>query len=284
MREIAFPPITGAGSFGDISDIPDTFGYSDKQFTDDKLDYIKKQGIPIFRYNTTNPNILDMTFKFGAVYNAQLKTGFSKVVTRKASAVAEGLLPIGTGSLPIRTRGAAIAYLRQQDFVHDADNREEILAGLKGKISIELMKSLEVQNPAKAADAIAAILEDLEKGSDADLKGLIEVDQLLPGNPQSIMTDMAENMYRQSLQMSIKTLPIFHVSNQHYLSSPCIVFAQDAPIKQSVDAERTLMNQFFSGLYSIMGFKHTINTSTATSEFSLVKNAPKFEEEEETTE
>ena len=284
VREIAFPPITGAGSFGDISDIPDTFGYSDKQFTDDKLDYIKKQGIPIFRYNTTNPNILDMTFKFGAVYNAQLKTGFSKVVTRKASAVAEGLLPIGTGSLPIRTRGAAIAYLRQQDFVHDADNREEILAGLKGKISIELMKSLEVQNPAKAADAIAAILEDLEKGSDADLKGLIEVDQLLPGNPQSIMTDMAENMYRQSLQMSIKTLPIFHVSNQHYLSSPCIVFAQDAPIKQSVDAERTLMNQFFSGLYSIMGFKHTINTSTATSEFSLVKNAPKFEEEEETTE
>jgi hypothetical protein len=82
--------------------------------------------------------------------------------------------------------------------------------------------------------------------------------------------------------MSIKTLPLFHVSNIHHISSPCLVFAQDAPIKQSVDAERTLLNSFFSGLYKIMGFKHIINTSTATSEFNLVKNAPKFEEEETT--
>jgi hypothetical protein len=96
------------------------------------------------------------------------------------------------------------------------------------------------------------------------------------------MTDMMENMYRQALQMSIKTLPLFHVSNIHHISSPCIVFAQDAGIKQSVQGERTLLNSFFSGLYRIMGFKHTINTSTVSSEFSLVKNAPKFTEEEDT--
>ena len=282
VREIAFPPITGVGSFGDISDIPDTFGYSDKEFTDTEKDYIKKQGIPIFKYNTTNPNILDMTFKFGGVYFAQLKSGFSKMVTRKASAVAEGILPIGTGSLPIRTVGAAVAYLRQKNFSLDADNREEIIAGLKGKVSIELMKELEVQDPLTAANSVAALLEKKEQGDDDDLKGLIEIDQLLPGNPQSVMTDMMENMYRQALQMSIKTLPLFHVSNIHHISSPCIVFAQDAGIKQSVQGERTLLNSFFSGLYKVMGFKHIINTSTVSSEFSLVKNAPKFTEEEDT--
>jgi len=280
VREIAFPPITGAGPFGDISDIPDTFGYSDEEFTNTKIDYIKKQGIPIFRYNTTNPNILDMNFKFGGVYFGQLKMGFSKMINRKASAVAEGILPIGTGSLPIRTVGAAVAYLRQQNFVHDADNRDEILEGLKGKVSIELMKEFGVQDPLAAANEVAAILKEVETGDDKDLKGLIAIDQLLPGNPQSVMTDMMENMYRQALQMSIKTLPLFHVSNVHHLSSPCIIFAQDAPIKQSVDVERTLLNSFFSGLYSIMGFKHTINTSITTSEFSLVKNAPKFKDNE----
>jgi len=282
VREIAFPPITGAGSFGDISDIPDTFGYSDKEFTNTELDYIKKQGVPIFRYNTTNPNILDMNFKFGGVYFAQLKAGFSKMVTRKASAVAEGVLPIGTGTLPIRTVGAAVAYLKQKNFVLGADNRKELIEDLKGNVSIELMRELKVQDPLEAANAVAAVLEKAEGGDDEDLRGYIAIDQLLPGNPQSVMTDMMENMYRQALQMSIKTLPLFHVSNIHHMSSPCIVFAQDAPIKQSVDAEKTLLNSFFSGLYKIMGFKHIINTSTATSEFNLVKNAPKFKEEETT--
>ena len=277
VREITLPFITGAGSFGDISDVPDTFGYSDKEMTDNKKDYIKKQGIPIFRYNTTNPNILDLTFKFSGVYLAALKAGFVTAVKRKASAVAEGVLPIGVGSLPIRTRGAAIAYLRQKNFIHDADNAKEIIAGLKGKVSVELMKSLNVAGPAQAADTIAAILENLEKGSDADLKGLIEVDQSLPGNPQSIMTDLAENMYRNALSINIKTLPIFHISNINYMSSPCIVFAQDAPIKQSNSyQEESLLNSFYSGLYRIMGFKHTINTSLASSEFSLVKNQVDF--------
>jgi len=280
VRAIAFPPITGEGSFGDISDIPDTFGYSDKQFTNTKKDYIKKQGIPIFRYNTTNPNVLDINFKFGGVYFAQLKMGFNKMVTRKASGVTEGLLPIGTGSLPIRTIGAAAAYLRQKNFSLDSDNRLEILKDLKGKVSIELMKDLEVTDPLSAAQAIGALLDKAEGGNDDDLKGLIEVDQLLPGNPQSVLTDFAENVYRQALQMSIKTLPLFHVSNIHNMSSPCIVFAQDASIKQSIDPQRTLLNSFFSGLYKIMGWKHTINTSTATSEFSLVKNAPKYDLEE----
>ena len=45
--------------------------------------------------------------------------------------------------------------------------------------------------------------------------------------------------------------------------------------------ERSLINKFFSGLYKIMGFKHTITTSTATSEFKLVKNAPSFKKEED---
>jgi hypothetical protein len=282
VREIAFPPITSVGSFGDISDIPDTFGYSDKEFTNTEKDYIKKQGIPIFRYNTTNPNILDLTFKFSGIYFGALKSGFVTAVQRKASAVAEGVLPIGIGSLPIRTRGAAIAYLRQKNFSLNSDNRAEIIAGLKGKVSIELMESLQATDPSQAAGAIAAILEKAEKGDDADLKGIIEIDQRLPGNPQSIMTDFTEKLYRDALSINIKTLPLFHVSNVSHLSSPCIVFAQDAPIKQSVDAESTLLNSFFSGLYMIMGFKHTINTSTATSEFSLTKNAPKFEEEETT--
>ena len=264
------------GAFGNASYIPDAFSYSNEEFTTDKKDYIKENGIPIFKYNTENPNVLDMTFKFGGVYYTALKMGSITAVKKKASAVAAGYLPIGIGSLPIRTRNDAIKYLRQLNFSLGSNNRDEIIASLKGKISAEHLEDFAAANPAEAADSIAALIDLAEDGSDADLRGLIEIDQGLPGNPQTIMVDLAEEMFRNSLTMSIKTLPFFNISNVHHFFSPSVLFAQEALIKQSIQPKRSLMNSFFSGLYQIAGFKHIINATTASSEFSLVKNAPSY--------
>jgi len=280
IREIVNPVIKGSGAFGDISYLPDDFAYQDASFTDEEKQYIDENGIPTFRYNTQNPNILDMKFKFGGVYFAALKTlGYQKEIKRLTSAVAEGVLPTGIGTFPIRSRGAAIAYMRTKGFSMGLgdDNKKQIINLLAAKISPELAKEMEVDSSEAAADSIAALLEDEEK---TNLKGLILVDQELPGNPNSILADLSEDLYRKALQMSITTLPTFHISRPASLSSPCIVFAQDQPITQSVRLERNLMNKFFSGLYKIMGFKHTITTSAASSEFKLVKNAPSFKVEE----
>ena len=277
IQSIINPPAaTGMGAFGNASYIPDAFSYSNEEFTTDKKDYIKENGIPIFKYNTENPNVLDMTFKFGGVYYTALKMGSITAVKKKASAVAAGYLPIGIGSLPIRTRNDAIKYLRQLNFSLGSNNRDEIIASLKGKISAEHLEDFAAANPAEAADSIAALIDLAEDGSDADLRGLIEIDQGLPGNPQTIMVDLAEEMFRNSLTMSIKTLPFFNISNVHHFFSPSVLFAQEALIKQSIQPKRSLMNSFFSGLYQIAGFKHIINATTASSEFSLVKNAPSY--------
>ena len=280
IRAIVYPPVDGDGSFGNVSYIPDDFAYNDKQFTDEEKKYIDENGIPIFRYNTQNPNILDMKFNFGGIYFSLLKTGFQKEISRLTSAVAEGVLPTGIGTFPIRERGAAIAYLRTKGFSQGMgdEDKKEVLKSLAGRISKELAEELEVDSAEAAADSLAAIVEDAEKNN---LKGLVLVDQELPGNPNSIMADFTENLYRKALQMSITTLPTFHISRLAHINGPCIVFAQDQPISQSIRRDRSLMNKFFSGLYKIMGFKHTITTSAATSEFKLVKNAPSFKKEED---
>ena len=142
-----------------------------------------------------------------------------------------------------------------------------------------MAKEVDISSPEAAADSIASILD--EAAEKKNLNPLVLVDQELPGNPNSIMADFTEDLYRKALQMSITTLPMFHISKLGSLSTPCIVFAQDQPITQVERRERTLLNKFFSGLYKIMGFKHTITTSAATSEFKLVKNAPKFSIEED---
>jgi hypothetical protein len=279
IREVVYPVVKGVGAFGDISYLPDDFAYQDESFSDKEKQYIEENGIPVFRYNTQNPNVLDLKFKFGAIYFSLLKMGYQKEINRLTSAVAEGVLPTGVGTFPIRTRGAAIAYLRSKGFSQGLgdENKKEILNGLAARVSPDLAEDLEVDSAEAAADSFAAIIEETEQ---KNLHGLVLVDQGLPGNPNSILADFSEDLYRKALQMSITTLPTFHISKLASISSPCIVFAQDQPIKQSIRRERKLLNKFFSGLYKIMGFKHTITTGAASSEFKLVKNAPKFKPEE----
>jgi len=279
LKKIIFPPFTGSlmGSFGDITYLPDEFGYS--EFSEDKKKYIKEKSIPIFRYNTTNPNVLDIKFKFANIYFSQLQAGFQKMVSRKASAVAAGVLPLGTGTLPITTRGDAAQFLRVNNFSAGTGDEEkaEILQELARRISPELAKSME-SDELLAADGIAAILEVAEQDN---LQGYVEIEQMLPGNPNAIMASMAEGMYREAHSMNITTLPIFHLTSVATINNDCILFAQDTAIMQSQEPKRSAMNSFFSGLYRIMGFRHTINSTTAKSEFQLVKNAVKYDIPEE---
>ena len=274
IRKIAYP-LTGVGSFGDISYLPDDFAYNDVIFKDVEKKHIEEAGVPIFRYNTQNPNILDMNFKFAPIYFAALEGQFKKMVKRKASGVAEGVLPLGIGSFPIRSRGAAQAYLKQKNFSLGLGEpeRQALVAELARLMTPELVESLKKPNPQKAADGIAATLELAERFNYASF---VEVEQNLPGNPQTLQTDFMEEMYRKALQMTIKTLPFFHLSAQHTMGRECVVFAQETGIMQSNPPNRSLLNSFFSGIYKIMGFKHSISTGACESEFRLLKNVPDF--------
>ena len=267
----------GSAGFGNISDVPDFFAY-DTPTTDEKnLSQAieinaRNKGISIFKYNTANPNILDMKFHYGGVYVAQLKLGFAKVIKTKASNVAMGVLPVGIGTLPIRTVGAAVAFLRNKNFSMNLsdDARQELLQELAGRLSPELALKLGNKDNQKAASLVAMTLAELEKNN--DLGGVIEIDQFNNGDPQTVMTNFMEDMYRKALQMTITTLPSFHLSNNWDLNSPCLVYAQDAPISQTTNPKRTLMNNFFSGQYRILGYSHKITTSKSESTFKLAKN------------
>lgn len=279
VREITFPDKGSVdGAFGNISFLPDEFAYSDNKLFDDKAKkHIKEKGISIFRYNTQNPNVLDINFKFGAVYFSALKEGVVKQVSRKASLVTEGILPGGIGTLPVRSRGAAIGYMINHALskgLGDVEN-QKVLSDLANRLSPELAGELNLNDPEAAADFIA---EDV-KNAKSDLRGYYEVDQLAAGNPNSILADVMEEAYKLAMRLDIKTLPTFHLSTMSIMDRKCLLLAQDAPITQSKNEERTLTNFFFSGLYQIIGFKHMIDSGSARSEFKLQKIAPNFKRE-----
>ena len=104
--------------------------------------------------------------------------------------------------------------------------------------------------------------------------------RLMPSNTdplgQSILTstDMKQRVMEHPMVGSITTIPMFHLSNiRTTMNRPCILSCIEPRFNQTsnkLDLQRT----WFSGRYTIIGFKHTITTSTAESEFFIMKGAP----------
>ena len=260
------------GSFGDPSYIPDKFAYRDEQFTEQEIEYIQKEQIPVFRYNTKNPNILKLKFNFAPIYLNFLKTGFRKEVERKSSAVAEGIMSDGFANFETTTEGAAIGFLVNLNYSKGLGDSEknEIIQTLAAKLSKELITKVKGENNINAAKKYANLVDQF---SEENYKSYLQIKQALPGNPESIIAELGNKLYREALRLNIQTLPMFHLSKTSgsVLDRPCLVFAQDVDISQSIKPPRSILNSFFSGLYNIIGYKHKITTSDISSEFSLVK-------------
>jgi len=272
IKSILYIPITGAGSFGDISYLPDEFAYSDVKFSEEEKNKIRQKGIPVFRYNIQNPNILDINIKASEAYLGMLQSGFSKVISRKASARVEALLPEGIGSFPIKSKEEAILFLRKKQFSTGLanDERNNLIKDMIAKFDPEFVKTFADTDPQKAAKVIVALLDTLEK---VDHKQFIEIGQHMPSDPVSVMSEIVYDLYQNSSDVTIKTLPTFHIStNASIINNPCIVLAQDVPILQENKLENSVLNSFIGGFYFIVGFKHTIDaTSGMYSEFNLIK-------------
>ena len=272
IREVTIFPHKGSAGFGNISNIPDEFSY-DKDLKDTYSTFIEEEGVSVFRFNTSNPNVTDIKSKFGPIYLQQILNGFQKVVSNRAALVTEGALPVGIGSFPIRTQGGAAAYALKNNLATSQgdEERQEAANAIARRLSPDLEKEITNINPGDEANFINSMLQEIEKGNNFEGGKVIEVGQFADGNPQSLLNDMAVQMYQKALMLEITTLPSFHLSNTWDIQSPCLLFAQDNNISQTHNPDRTLMNKFFSGQYKILGFTHMISPSKSESRFSLAK-------------
>jgi hypothetical protein len=289
LRRILYPPKEELiGAFGSISYIPDEFAQvTEGAYPEEFKDQLVGADIPVFRFNTKNPNILDLKFDFGALYFAFLEQGYSHEVSRKASAILAGTIDSKYGTFAFPSQGAAIGYIinRQKALGSGSAATDQII----GEVAARYELDDTVANPMEALRlAHAAYQERL----DAPNSSIIKIEQLMPGDPLTTTAEFTEQLYRAALQMSIKTLPTFHLSNMSVLTSLCLILAQDPPVgnlpgyqdqyetyegangvsRRKVSKRTSLLNTFMSGLYKIVGAKHVISGGDAYSQFKLVKN------------
>lgn len=104
------------------------------------------------------------------------------------------------------------------------------------------------------------------------------VSNSIQGGPKlsSVASKIFDYMFRYAITLNIRTLPFFYLSGWKSLGTPTMVLSKRLGIVDS-NSHTNIKNNFnnydfFSGLYSIMGFRHIINSTECFSEFTLLKN------------
>jgi hypothetical protein len=96
--------------------------------------------------------------------------------------------------------------------------------------------------------------------------------EVLPGlylpNKNFITGKIMEYAAKFFIEVSLKTLPFFYLSNYRVISQPAFFYSKKLNISNYNDLN---IFDFFSGDYRIMGFKHVISTRECYSEFLLNK-------------
>ena len=286
--------------FGNLYEVPDEFALGKSKLEKDTQEQTlgalqaeaAKNNFPIFKYNTKNPNVLELKSDVSLAYFASLRLSFQKSISRRAAGVVTGHLTSAHASLPLLTVEEAISYLFANDFANGLDDKFRMIKELQKRVSLNLVEdynlkeeqlsdpslgsNLGVTVPPKTynletiATQIGVVAAQMQLDGNAPI---LMIDQEKPGDAVSIMSTLLTQAQRRAFNVTLKTLPLFHLSTvgQGMLSN-CLLLAQDPPVvKTGTRPNQNFFNNFLSGMYQIMGFKHKISSSgEASSEFSLI--------------
>ena len=252
--------------FGTTANFSSNFNFG--LLTEEEKSIIEKERIPIFKYNTQNPNIETLTFHNQGTYATQLKTSYKNTVQRTQTAQASGKITNLSKDYKVTDIPQAVAYLIEQGYSFGLKNstKEDIIKNLYSVIDPSEVGGMS-ESPEDLVKKSIKTIELLEKNP----TDYYQLKQFAPGTDFSIFTDFMQNLYKVSRMMTIKTLPAFHVTKTPSLRETCVVLAQTAPLVGKDRKNSNLLNHFYSGVYTITGFNHEISPNDVYSEFYLNK-------------
>lgn len=256
--------------FGDITKAPDDFAYlgTSGLLNEQEKDLLKTENIPVFTYNTQNPNVYELNLKDSGQYFSFLRAHHETVVYRKAAAILGGVIPSDIVNVPITDAKALFGYAINAGYYNQGVDEKKKL-----QIAEEIARKSDSvsipYNPEYIATQIVTILDQLSSDHNLGLRTLFK--QWLACDPAMIVGDFLNQIYNKAYQLNIATIPLFKISNLLDLSKPCLVFMQHTNMPMIQQPKESLLGVIYSGAYRIMGYRHTIDFSKCYSEFMLTK-------------
>lgn len=271
VKSIINPKKIRVTPYGSISNIPDELAFSDSEAIKLQKAIIEEESLPIFRYNTSNPNVIDLAGKFNASYLDSLSYAVGKETNRKASLGLAGVIPTKYSNFNFSDVEAIITFirLREKQIGFGGDNKSAIIREVANKLKNDsnLSPLLPGSTPQEKAEFCFSFYLKLL----SEDRPLIKIDQLMPGDPINVLYDFVERAFQTAINVQIKTLPFFHISRVNNIGKGCILYAQLPQITRMVKPKTNLVDTFLSGFYGIFGITNTITPTEVYSEFTLAK-------------
>jgi len=248
----------------DIDKVPDEFNYS-KEAKEGIVSY----GLPIFRCNTSNPNVLDLNIKTDEGFFALFNMSFSEMQWSLAQQVAAVPHKKIKMTNPTLTKADVLALLTK--LLKDYSSSDPLW---------DTARALMLKGPIDPR-ALARNLETLLTTQSG--LGMSKVHKKYTKSATMSFLYFFFKMFNFRFSGRIKTLPMFEYSDSSLLNRPSLLFVNRLNhVRQLYNGQANLnpTNSFYSGLYKIFGFRHFFSSKDAYSEFLLIKDPLQQAEEE----
>ena len=227
---------------------------------------VRKAIIPVFKSGYPNPNILDINWVDSQVFVNALKVGLKEGMHRAVTQVPFEEITAGWGERiseieEVIKKGG---YPGEGNPWYDAEALESVVedvdpdGGIPTSIDVETI--------------VTSLLKGIVDGEGRNKACVISsVDSK---NPLAVHWEIVKALMSFSTQLTLETTPMFNFSETWHLMRPCLVFIREPKavgVQLDIDFKKAALRNFMSGVYSMVGFKHTISGTKATSSFNLVR-------------
>ena len=239
-----------------VNFLSDEFGFIDNE---EAVGSIYDQAVPLFIANAKNANLLSYSFDANKYLFAQFFGTINEVFARTVRRYLSSANPIITSTMS------------DSEIIKKIYSILSSWGGSNGGFGKDFSKLF---GPATAEDklSIAVSLKDLlllettgtfirnKKGRSSSISGIL---------------NLFVNLFEREYIGGVTALPMFNLSTASIITKPAILLAKSTRKVEPHTLGKTRRSpslDIFSGLYKILGFKHTISSNKAQSEFTMVKD------------
>jgi hypothetical protein len=231
-------------------DFKDKTGYKNPRIPDDFSISLNENiesgrlGIPVFRANTENPNVLSFTSRNEGV----LLSTYSNTVRQLVNFIIESA----------ETNEESLDKSDVDRYVHELFRDRARVKNIASNLGIP------INNESQVSDKLFNHL------SDPDFIGLTYVSDSAPSVILASYMDNFYKMFSTPYTASMKTLPYYNLSELDLINDFCLLFKNRHKVLGMEDTLK--FNSIYTGFWRFVGFKHVITSDDAYSEFTIIKD------------
>ena len=240
--------------------LPDEFALTKSDPDSDALlKYVYDTAFPLFLANTDNANVLSYNFDVGKFLYSQIFGSIREVF----STVAKRYYTRGNPIIDSETTKEEVA----QKMVEVLDNIASRSAGLGSRLSTTFGSPTKIDIDAMADDLADLLL--------LETVGISRTTRRGKGSSVIGFVNLFLDLFSQAYKGTIRTLPMYHLSNQaHLLQQAMVILKAVKKINPNTvnSDDMNSITDFLSGAYRIIGFTHLIAPKQAYSEFTVQRD------------